>query len=681
MQNAGNRSIELLAPAGDGAALRAAVFSGAHAVYLGLKQFSARRSAGNFTPAELAEAVPFCHARGVKVYVAVNTTLYPEELEGAAQAVRAAAEAGADALIVQDLAVAALAKQMAPGLLLHGSTQMSVHSLAGARQLAEMGFCRVVLARELSLAEIEHITRNAPLETEVFVHGALCMSVSGQCYMSAFLGGRSGNRGGCAGPCRLPFAADGSGAAHLSLKDLSAVGSLPALAAAGVASAKIEGRLRGPEYVAAAVHACAESLAGRPYDEKTLQNVFSRSGFTNGYIEGRISGEMFGVRTAEDAAASRAALPGLRELYRRERARVPVRWQLVCEAEGVKLTVKDEAGSSAIVYGAEPPQPAEKDPLPGIEKALGKTGGTPFYTAGLAVTGTPGYLPGAMWNELRRAALEKLLQKRQTPAPLPCAAPRLPLPQRHACQKALPLWASFEQWEQVPLKQTDRLAGLILPVGQAAKVPAALRAKTVLELPRAMFGPVEAAVSNSIAATKTLGFKGYLVQNLAQLALAKGLPLYGGFGLNIANPLAAREYAELGLKAMTLLPELPLTAMAQIAPGVPTWALVYGHMPLMLTRACPLQNVTDCAHCQKQGVLTDRKNRRFPVRCAGGVRQIYNPVPLYMGERLSELPVDAGLALFTLESQAQAAGVLEALQSGAPFMGEFTRGLYYKPVQ
>ncbi|WP_418972957.1 peptidase U32 family protein, partial [Allofournierella sp.] len=422
---AGPKKMEILAPAGDGEALRAAVFSGAHAVYLGLKQFSARRTAGNFTPEELAGATAFCHARNVKVYVAVNTTLWPGELAAAADCVRAAAEAGADALIVQDLAAAALARRMVPGLLLHGSTQMSVHSPAGVRQLAAMGFSRVVLARELSLAEVRAIAQDSPIELEVFVHGALCMSVSGQCYMSAFLGGRSGNRGGCAGPCRLPFAADGSGAAHLSLKDLCAVTSLPQLAGAGVASAKIEGRLRGPEYVAAAVHACGESLAGRPWDEALLRDVFSRSGFTNGYLAGRMDGSMFGVRTPEDTAASRAALPAVRGLYRRERQAVPVHFTAVCEAEGVKLTARDEAGNAAIVYGKETPLPAERDQRPAIQKALEKTGGTPFYAAGLQVEGEPGYLPGAVWNELRRAALEKLLQKREEPRPLPCAAPRL----------------------------------------------------------------------------------------------------------------------------------------------------------------------------------------------------------------------------------------------------------------
>ena len=259
-------AMEILAPAGDAQSLKAAAYSGADAVYLGLKQFSARRTAGNFTPEELRWAVGFCHARGMKVYVAVNTTAHSGEVEALAESIRCVAQAGADAMIVQDLAVAALARQMAPQLPLHGSTQMSVHTLAGALQLLRLGFSRVVLARELTLQEVRHITANCPIEVEVFVHGALCMSVSGQCYMSVFLGGRSGNRGGCAGPCRLPFAADGSGACHLSLKDLSAVESLPQLAQAGVVSAKIEGRLRGPEYVAGAVDACRRSLAGQTYD-------------------------------------------------------------------------------------------------------------------------------------------------------------------------------------------------------------------------------------------------------------------------------------------------------------------------------------------------------------------------------------------------------------------------------
>lgn len=300
-------NIEILAPVGSQEMLHAAVFSGADAVYLGFSGFNARSGAGNFDADSLREAVGFCHARGVKVHVALNTTVYDEELADLAQAVKAVAESGADAVICQDLAVAQLIGRIAPQLPRHGSTQMSVHTLEGARMLKDLGFTRVVLARELSLAEVEHITKNCGIETECFVHGALCMSVSGQCYMSVFLGGRSGNRGSCAGPCRLPFDAtplpEGRPGRlhHLSLKDNSVIDRLDQLQALGVASAKIEGRLRTPEYVAAAVSACLAGREGRAYDRDLLKNVFSRSGFTSGYLDGKIDGTMFGVRSEADA--------------------------------------------------------------------------------------------------------------------------------------------------------------------------------------------------------------------------------------------------------------------------------------------------------------------------------------------------------------------------------------------
>lgn len=670
------RSVEVLAPAGDGEALRAAVFAGANAVYLGLKQFSARRTAGNFDAQQLKEAVAFCHARDVRVHAAVNTTAFSGELGLLADTIRMAAGAGVDALIVQDLAAAALARQMAPGLALHGSTQLTVHTLSGVRQLAEMGFERAILARELSLAEIAAITKESPIEIEVFVHGALCMSVSGQCYMSAFLGGRSGNRGECAGPCRLPFAADGSGAAHLSLKDLCAVGSLPALAEAGVTSVKIEGRLRGPEYVAAAVNACRKSLAGEAFDKQQLQDVFSRSGFTNGYIEGKISGAMFGVRTAEDTAASKAAMPAIRELYRREAQRVPVAFTVTVAENGCTLAAADGAGRRAEVALAGAMEPARASQRPAIEKALAKTGGTPFYSESVDFEGEPGYLPASAWNDARRAVLEQLLALRSAPKAWSCVPARLPEARRHALG-AKQLWARFEGPEQLPTPLPGDLAGVILPLLRWREVPEALRAKTVLEAPRVMFGGMEAA-AKALAEAKDADFAGVMVHNIGHLPLAKGWKLYGGFGLNVANPLSALCWKDLGLAALTVSPETPFAEMEAIDPGVPTWAIVYGHLPLMITRACPLQNVTDCAHCDKQGLLTDRKRRQFPVRCGGGVRQIYNPVPLYMGDKLKKLPADGALAWFTLETPAEAARVLAALEKGESWPEEFTRGLYFK---
>jgi len=684
-------NIEILAPVGSEEMLHAAVFSGADAVYLGFSGFNARTGAGNFDADSLKEAVRFCHARGVKVHVALNTTVYGGELASLCDAIRAVAASGADAVICQDLAVATLIGKIAPQLPRHGSTQMSVHTLQGALELKELGFTRVVLARELSLPEVEQITRHCGIETECFVHGALCMCVSGQCYLSAFLGGRSGNRGSCAGPCRLPFEANALPEGkpgrlhHLSLKDNSVIDKLDQLQAIGVASAKIEGRLRTPEYVAAAVSACLAGREGRAYDRDLLKNAFSRSGFTSGYLDGKIDGTMFGVRSEADAELTKKTLPALRELYRRERSRVPVRMKLEIEEGGEKLTVTDADGNKAFAYGDFEPQPARADPTESLKRSLAKTGGTPFAAENIEVEMDEGpwFVPGSTVNELRREALDALLKKREVLRPWPAQDVELePLPQR-----TLPphrtLRARFERWDQVPEQALSGVEYLILPIAQADRVPREWRGKTLLELPRVMFGKLEEDTARRVAATQDAGFAGYEVSNIAHLRLCRGLPMSGGFGLNVTNQVAAQFYADNGLGSVLILPETKDSDISTIAPThagkpVPTGVLVYGHMPLMVTRACPLQNIHDCAHCDKTGLLTDRKAKKFPVRCGLGVRTIYNPVPIYMGDKPGALTVDYGVAYFTLESREEAAAILDGIRQHAPFEGEFTRGLYFK---
>ena len=685
--------IEILAPVGNEEMLRAAVFSGADAVYLGFSGFNARTSADNFNADTLKDAVAFCHARGVAVHVALNTTVYGGELPALEQAIRAVAASGADAVICQDLAVATLIGKIAPQLPRHGSTQMSVHSLQGALELKELGFTRVVLARELSMPEVEHITKHCGIETECFVHGALCMCVSGQCYMSAFLGGRSGNRGSCAGPCRLPFEANALPEGkpgrlhHLSLKDNSVIDKLDKLQALGVASAKIEGRLRTPEYVAAAVSACLAGREGRAYDRDLLKNAFSRSGFTSGYLDGKIDGTMFGVRSEADAEQTKKTLPMLRELYRRERSRVPVKMKLEIEEGGEKLTVTDADGSKAFAYGDAEPQPARTDPTESLHRSLAKTGGTPFAVEDQDITvemdGGPWFIPGGAVNELRREALDALLKKREVLRPWPTTEEHVPALPLRTLPPHRTLRARFESWEQVPERALDGIEYLILPIAQADRVPREWRAKTLLELPRVMFGKLEEDTARRIAATQDSGFAGYEVSNIAHLRLCRGLPMSGSFGLNITNQLAAQFYADNGLGSMLILPEVKDSDISTIAPThngrpVPTGVLVYGHMPLMVTRACPLQNIHDCAHCDKTGVLTDRKAKKFPVRCGLGVRTIYNPVPIYMGDKPGALTVDYGVAYFTLESREETAKILEMIRTHAPFEGDFTRGLYFK---
>ena len=420
----------------------------------------------------------------------------------------------------------------------------------------------------------------------------------------------------------------------------------------GVASAKIEGRLRTPEYVAAAVSACLAGREGRAYDRDLLKNAFSRSGFTSGYLDGKIDGTMFGVRSEADAELTKKTLPALRELYRRERSRVPVQFRLEIEEGGKKLTVTDADGNKAFAYGDAEPQPARTDPTESLQRSLSKTGGTPFAVEKIDVEmdGGPWFVPGSAVNELRRDALEALLKKREVLRPWPVheaepdALPLRTLPPHRT------LRARFEAWEQ---------------------------------LPRVMFGALEEDTARRIAATQDAGFAGYEVSNIAHLRLCRGLPMTGGFGLNVTNQMAAQFYADHGLNSVLILPEVKDSDISTIAPthngkSVPTGVLVYGHMPLMVTRACPLQNIHDCAHCNKAGELTDRKAKKFPVRCGMGVRTIYNPVPIYMGDKPGALTVDYGVAYFTLESREEAAAILDSIRVHAPFEGEFTRGLYFK---
>ena len=680
---------EILAPAGNAQMLSAAVYSGADAVYLGLNGYNARRSAGNFTPEELREAVRFCHARNVKVHVTLNTLVFGPELAGLAHAVRAVAEAGADAVIADDLAVAQMVRTIAPELHLHASTQMSIHTPEGARQMAEMGYDRVILARELSLEEIRAVVKASPIEVEVFIHGAMCMAVSGQCMMSAFLGGRSGNRGACAGPCRLPFDAtpglrpgQPGTACHLSLKDMDLVPHMAALMDAGVASVKIEGRLRTPEYAAAAVTACRAAREGKAYDEALLRDIFSRSGFTDGYLTNRNDKNMFGVRTQADADATRAAAPKARELFRRELSRVPVEFSVEVLPDCIALTAADAEGRTARSVSRTAPQPAQKDQSEAIARALSKTGGTPFCVGDIRLpdAARTAFLPGSEWNELRRDVLERLLEFRSAPAPKtvhPC-----PLPGFASRRPGRPkLAARFERADQIPVDLAGRLEFLVLPVAEAPRLPEALRPRTLLELPRVCFGVGETAAQTALATCDGQGYRGVVLHNPAQLRYATSLPRYGGMGLNVTNPLAAARWRELGLKGMLVHPETPLPAMSLIDPGVPTAALCYGHIPLMLTRACPLKNVRDCKGCSRSGSLRDRKGRDFPVRCSApsmaGIRTVYNPVPLYMGDRLGELPADIALAAFTLEAPDRVRQILEMLAAGRGFDSEFTRGLYY----
>lgn len=684
------QGIEILAPAGNEEMLRAAVESGADCVYLGLERFNARRGAGNFDPQSLERAVAFCHGRGAGVYVALNTLLFPQELAEAAHMIETIAQAGTDAVIVQDLGAACLCKRIAPQLPLHGSTQLSVTTVGGARALKELGFSRVILGRELSEEEIALISREGGLETEVFVHGALCMSVSGQCLLSAFLGGRSGNRGMCAGPCRLPYAAvpqgmkkpaSSEGCYHLSLRDQSLLPALPRLRELGVASVKIEGRLRTPEYAAAVVDACRKALRGEAYDEELLKKLFSRGDFTRAYYSAARGKALFGVRAPEDAVKTKAALPAVRALYRRPGQFTPVQMRFTCGKTGTFLRVTD--GRNTVEQKMEPPaRRARAANYPeAAEKSLRKTGGTPFYVEKLEIElPEDAYLPLASVNELRRGALEALLQLREKIWPLP-TQPYEPCLEKRAVPADKKLYARFACLENMPRDAVKWADGWYLPLAQAAAVPQELRDKTILEVPRGTFGD-DNALLRGIEQAAALGFTRFEANNIGHLPLLKGRgEISAGFGLNVVNPLAAQQLKDAGVSRITLSPEINLGAASFINCGIETGLIAYGHLPLMLTRACPLHNVTGCEGCKKRGgTVLDRKGRILQLRCLGAAREIYNPVPLWMGDRQQEIPCDFLVLYFTNERPQWAVQVLKQMRAKRKCYEEYTRGLYYKSV-
>ncbi len=684
--------LEILAPAGGMESIYPAVRTGADAVYLGAWKLSARSSAHNFNKQQLKEAVEYCHARGVRVYLACNTLVHDDEMREALELIEYACSIPVDALIMQDIGLISLVRQFAPKMKINASTQMSVHTPKGVEMLANLGFNRVVLSRELSQKELEEIVKMSPIELEVFVHGALCMSVSGQCYFSAMLGSRSGNRGSCAQPCRLPFAAEGGNGHDLSLKDASLISHLRELEAMGITSAKIEGRMKRPEYVAAAVSACRQSLDNGSIDadlSEKLSAVFSRSGFTDGYFTGKRGPQMFGIRSHEDVTgATTKVFHAIHTLYKDELQRVPISAQLTihkdCPSE---LMISDTDGHTVSSVGAVA-EPAQKAPLDN-DKALSyiqKTGGTPFKLTEFSAEIDDGlFMSAPQLNTLRRTALDSLLEQRTKREPITFS--EIILPTTHTRPRTSPknFRARFTNGNvpdefldseliYVPINLKDEEYNDLLDRGFAVAV----------EIPRGMFG-LEKYIHRRLQKIQSLGINEVLASNVGAVQLAKSLDMdiHGGFGLNFTNT-ASIEWAERqGLMDAEISFELTLDQIAKLGGKLPLGIISLGRLPLMLTRNCPAQNDgKGCKHCVQTPVLTDRKNIQFPMKCDGSCTEILNSVPVNLSDRKREiLGVDFEVLRFSVESSVEIGENLHLFnQNTCPKTG-FTRGLYYRGVE
>ena len=693
--------MELLSPAGSFEALRAAVCNGADAVYLGVDGFNARRGARNFTLEELPEAVSYAHVRGVQVHLTLNTLVCDRELPAAANTIIAAARSGVDAFIVQDWGMVDLCRNLAPNIPIHASTQMSIHSLDGVLEAAKLGVTRVVLARELPADQIALICRNSPVEIEVFVHGALCMCYSGQCYMSAIIGRRSGNRGQCAQPCRLPYGYDRFEDKYpLSLKDNCLVEYLEELRRAGVASLKIEGRMKRPEYVATVTRIYREALnEGHigAQEKEALRNAFSRQGFTQGYFVRKTGREMFGTRQKDEG--SKAQLQAARASFENvEPQRVPVQfYALIHRDQPVQLAVQDADGHVCKVEGYLP-QEAQHRPLTEDELTarLSKTGGTPYYCEKVHCRLDPNLMVAAAeLNRLRREVLAQLTAQRGR-APTPELG-TLPSIQTFSGSRVTPeLTVSILKTEQITRKlQQMQPAVLYAPLSEIlshADIYHRLSRKMTIAavLPRVVRDDETAELLSALTRLSTLNIHRVLVGNLGQIALAqsKGLEVAGDFGLNLFNSRSMALMKELGLKSATASFEMTLPQLRDLSKPIPTELLVYGRLPLMLTENCLIKNRGGVCACQSGNAkLIDRMGEEFRVvRDCGTCRSvILNGKKLYLLDRKEDLHKLGMWALrlsFTTENVSEIDNVLSAWEGKAFFEpGSCTRGLYLRGVE
>ena len=684
---------ELLAPAGSPEALRAAVDQGAGAVYLGWGAFNARRGAANFSEEEFAGALADCHARGTRVFLTLNILLSDRELPQALETARTAARLGVDAVLVQDWGLFDLLRRTLPDLPLHASTQMSIFTAGGANELAADGCERIVLARECSREDVAAICAGCPAEIEVFVHGALCMCYSGQCAMSALVGGRSGNRGRCAQPCRLPYGVNqpAGGKRPLSLKDSCMADHLQDLAGLGVACLKIEGRMRRPGYVAAVTDIYRRLLdeeRGPTLEEREiLERAFSRSGFTDAYWYGKKGPQMLGFRP-ENAAGAPAYSPP-----RQTGGRIPVRFTCrVAAGSPCLLTAEDEAGHSVTVSGPVP-EPARTRPLTEADLAarLAKTGGTPYRLIGTEISLDPGLsLSAGAVNALRRDSLTALTAARTAPPPRR-ELPVPPLPDGDH--------ASDVPGLTVSVTSAAQLTGGLLDLGPSRVcVPLELLAdwsslptgdtEWCAVLPRVWRDRDESMLRRWLDKARALGVTRLLLGNLGHLSLIRG----GGweridadYGLNVFNSRSLDYLRGKGFASACLSFELRFAQIRDMRKILPAEAIVYGRLPLMITENCLIQNSVGC-RCDRPNFLNDRTGASFPLLPAFGHRtEIQNSRTLW----LADLPDWRQLGLrharlrFTTETPEECTRVFRAyLGQGDVTPPEgFTRGLYQRGVE
>ncbi len=692
--------LELLSPAGSPEAVIAAVQNGADAVYMGLGNFNARRGAKNFTDEEFERAVRYCRIRGCKVYVTLNTLVNDREVEAALQTARLVSEVGADGIIIQDLGLISAIRQYLPDIPLHASTQMSIHNLAGVEAAAELGLTRAVLARELNLDQIRYITQNAPIETEIFVHGALCFCHSGQCYMSALIGQRSGNRGMCAQPCRLQYSLGGRMDDHpLSLKDNCLIDRLEEIEDAGVSCIKIEGRMKRPEYTAIVTRIYANALKEHrqptPEEMQDLERAFSRQGFTQGYFNGDQE-DMFGTRGESDPDVGQLFAQARKGYSDGERRRVPVHFYTVAESkQPIRAIAFDDEGHKAAASGRVPEKARGQGLSAGyLTEQMFKTGGTPYNVVENRAQTDPGlFLPAAAINELRRSLIAELSEQRARPPKrrvgmIPSkpkgtqpSDPALIFQVLNGEQLTPELAALKPKYLYVPMTVMSEYFDLLEPFEERGTIP-------VVVLPRVITDDEENIVRGTLERLFDYGVNEALVGNLGHAMLAKsvGMQVRGDFGLNVFNSLTMEMIKQAGFLSATASFELRIAQIRDLSKTIDTEMIVYGRLPLMVSDQCVIRHSSGRCTCSTPAQMADRMGAVFPVVKEFGCRNvIYNAHKLYLADKSEDLN-GAGLwglrMLFTTETPREAVEVARVYLGQSDYQPNvLTRGLYYRGVE
>lgn len=691
--------VELLAPAGNFECLIAAVQSGADAVYIAGTNFGARSYADNFDKDALEKAVDYCHIRDVKVYVTVNTLVLDNEMQELREYLVFLAKIGVDAIIVQDMGVLKLAQETVPGLPIHASTQMTIHNADGVEVLKKFGIRRVVLSRELSAEQIRKIAEKTDVELEVFAHGALCMCYSGQCLLSSIIGSRSGNRGKCAQPCRLQYSINNSKkkAFYMSLKDLCSLKHLPTLIDAGVTSLKIEGRMKGPAYVAAVIGIYRKyidnSYAKIDYkDIELLDTIFNRGGLTDGYLTGNKGVEMFALNKPENPY--RKGSVALEKNLLADAARENIKKKLNAEViikENQMPVMKVDDGKVFVHYVHDKlPEKALKSAISedAVVSQMKKTGATPFEFSDISVQMDDGlFISAGELNKIRRETLEmfgsELIKsfKRSVSDTEPKEVSELKFADEgYVCEVT-----TIEQLKTVVDMPFQKLYIPLWMIKHVPDIAEKIKDKTVIVLPAILTdGQQDSAVAECLEFLES-GYDGVLINNISLVDKFEGYSVYGGFRLNVFNSYSLEFLSNLKLKATELSPELTLRQIKDITKTVPVQAMVYGRLPIMVTENCIIKNADSCP-CDGHNIITDRIGMSFPVIKDGEVCRsvILNCKKTFMAfdmDKIKKAGVNYFRIYFTDETEEECEKICDTFLFGGDYRpADFTNGHFFKGV-